>query len=171
MNIKFMPLSESHFLLLLKWLQTPHVKLWWDQNIKWTPELIQKKYSSYVKGYKLENGVAKPINPYVIYIDFEPIGYIQIYNAYDFARVPQLEGLPINLAAFDIFIGEESALKRGIDFQAIAQFLKEHAGSYAHIFADPDSANLAAIRTYEKAGFASIKQINGVTWMLKNLAF
>ena len=53
MNITFTSLTESHFPLLLKWLETTHVKLWWDQDVKWTPELIQEKYGSYVKGYKL----------------------------------------------------------------------------------------------------------------------
>ncbi len=42
MNITFVPLVKSHFLLLIKWLQTAHVRLWWDQDIKWTPELIEK---------------------------------------------------------------------------------------------------------------------------------
>nr|WP_250296957.1 hypothetical protein [Wolbachia endosymbiont of Oedothorax gibbosus] len=51
-NITFKALKEEHFLLLLKWLETPHVKLWWDADINWTPELIEKKYSNYVKGFK-----------------------------------------------------------------------------------------------------------------------
>ncbi|MGX6960355.1 MAG: hypothetical protein ACIPMY_03825 [Rickettsia endosymbiont of Pentastiridius leporinus] len=39
MNINFIPLTISHFSLLLKWLNMPHVKLWWDEDIKWTPKL------------------------------------------------------------------------------------------------------------------------------------
>ncbi|NBO24779.1 MAG: aminoglycoside adenylyltransferase, partial [Chlamydiae bacterium] len=30
MKITFAPLAESHFSLLLKWLESPHVKKWWD---------------------------------------------------------------------------------------------------------------------------------------------
>lgn len=59
MNIVFKLLHENHFSLLLKWLETPHVKRWCDPHITWTLELIQKKYGDYVKGYKIENGVAK----------------------------------------------------------------------------------------------------------------
>ncbi len=84
MKITFTPLAESHFPLLLKWLEKPHVKKWWDQDVKWTSALIQGKYTDYVKGYKLDNGVPKAISAHIIYADNTPIGYIQIYNAYDF---------------------------------------------------------------------------------------
>ncbi|MFP3012496.1 MAG: palindromic element RPE1 domain-containing protein [Rickettsia sp.] len=62
MNISFTPLSTSHFSLLLKWLEMPHVKLWWDEGIKWSLALIAQKYLSYVRGYKLENNryLSKP---------------------------------------------------------------------------------------------------------------
>lgn len=79
MSITFTPLTESHFPLLLKWLQTPHVKAWWDPDIQWTATLIQEKYMTYVKGYKLETAVAKQIKAYIICVDNTPIGYIQIY--------------------------------------------------------------------------------------------
>ena len=73
MNITFVPLVKSHFLLLIKWLQTAHVRLWWDQDIKWTPELIEKKYGDYVNGSKSVNKshgeFKKPIYAYIIYID------------------------------------------------------------------------------------------------------
>ena len=74
--------------MLLKWLETPHVKKWWDQNVKWTPELIQKKYSDYVKGFKilkLQNTVIKkPMHAFVIRVNGKSIGYIQYYNKHDF---------------------------------------------------------------------------------------
>lgn len=169
MTITFIPLSELHFPLLLKWLETPHVKAWWDQNIQWTPELIRQKYDSYTKGYKLEKGIAKTIRAYVIFVDEIPIGYIQIYNAYDFARTKPLTGLPSNLGAFDAFIGEENYLKRGIGSKAIIQFLKENDHSYTHILADPNKDNTAAIRAYEKAGFKKIKEPSDTNevWMIR----
>jgi aminoglycoside 6'-N-acetyltransferase len=157
MNISFTPLAESHFPLLLKWLESHHVKAWWDQNIQWTSELIQKKYIDYVTDYKLEKGQLKALQAYIIYVDNTPIGYIQIYNAYDFERSKPLSDLPSNLAAFDVFIGEVIYVDRGIGSKAINQFLREYASSYDYVFADPDSANLAAIRAYEKAGFKKIK--------------
>ena len=41
MKISFKPLSVTDFENLLKWLQQPHVKKWWDVNVNYTPELIQ----------------------------------------------------------------------------------------------------------------------------------
>ena len=52
-NIIFKKLSDSHFPLLLKWLESPHIKEWWDRDVKWTKELIENKYSNYTKGYKV----------------------------------------------------------------------------------------------------------------------
>ncbi len=52
-NITFETLSEKHFSLLLKWLETPHVKKWWDQDIHWTLGLIKEKYDNYVKALTL----------------------------------------------------------------------------------------------------------------------
>lgn len=168
MKITFTPLAESHFPLLLKWLETPHVKAWWDQEVKWTPALINEKYTHYAEGYKLENGIAKTIKAYIIYVDRVPTGYIQMYNAYDFARSKPLTGLPASLAAFDVLIGEESYLEQGLGSQAIEQFLNEHGNSYTHVFADPETINLAAIKAYEKAGFKKIKvQDTGEQWMIR----
>lgn len=168
MKITFAPLAESHFPLLLKWLDAPHVKAWWDQDVKWNPKLIQEKYADYARGYKLDNGVAKAISAHVIYVDNTPIGYIQIYNAYDFAHGEPLTGLPASLAAFDVLIGDEAYLKQGIGSGAIAQFLKEHGNSYTHVFADPDSNNIGAIRAYEKAGFKKCTKQPGTgeVWMI-----
>jgi len=172
MIITFNPLQEVHFSLLLKWLETPHVKGWWDQDIQWTHELIKEKFGSYVQGYKVEQGIKKPIQAYIIYIDDVPIGYIQLYNAYDFSREDNiaLTGLPNSLAALDIFIGEEDYAGKGLGAHIMKQFLAEYVDpSYEACFVDPDTANIKAIRVYEKAGFKKIKSIKEetVTWMVR----
>ena len=172
MAITFEPLHESHFPLLLKWLEAPHVKKWWDQDVTYTLELVREKYSSYIKGYKLVDGVPQPIQGFIIHNNQNPVGYIQIYNAYDFPRSNPLLGLPANLGAFDILIGEESVLQQGLGSKAIFEFLKLHGNQYSHIFTDPDSSNIAAIKCYEKAGFKMIseQQDTGEVWMIKDLS-
>lgn len=159
MRIAFTPLEKSHFSLLLKWLQTSHVKQWWDPEIEWNSKLIEQKYGSYIKGYKLDNGLTKPMHAYIIHFNKKPIGYIQLYNAYDFPRNQPLIDLPKNLGALDIFIGEAEYLRQGIGSIAITKFLSLHASSYSNIFVDPDRANHAAIRTYKKSGFKEIFSI------------
>lgn len=133
-----------------------HVKRWWDRDIHYTIGLVWEKYSSYAKGYKIINGVRKPIQGFIIQADQTPIGYIQIYNAYDFPRSKPLSRLPENLGALDIFIGEMKYLRQSLGSKAISEFLKLHDREYSHIFADPDSSNFAAVKCYEKAGFKEI---------------
>ena len=155
MNISFKPLTGSHFLLLLEWLKTTHVKDWWDRDISYTQALVEEKYASYVEGYKLENGVEKAISCFVIYVDNNPIGYIQIYNAYDFTREAPLIDLPRSLAAIDFFIGNADYIGKGIGAEILRIF--DYQG-YKNILVDPDMDNIAAIKTYEKAGFKKIKE-------------
>ncbi len=173
MEISFKPLLESHFPLLLKWLEKPHVKTWWDPDILWTEEQIRNKYRSYVQGYKLENGVVKTIHAFIIEADDHPIGYIQVYNAYDFPRSSPLSDLPEYLAAFDILIGDQEYLSKGIGSLALTLFWGTFfKGNYQAVFADPDRRNIAAIRAYEKAGFKKMKEnpATNETWMLKDLS-
>lgn len=172
MKITFVPLAESHFPLLLKWLESPHIKKWWDQDVTYTLDLVREKYSSYIKGYKLVDGVPQPIQGFIIYNNQNPIGYIQIYNAYDFPRSKTLSGLPANLGAFDIFIAEESALQQGLGSKAIVEFLKLHGDQYSYIFADPDINNVVAVKCYERAGFKKVSEQAdiGEVWMIKDLS-
>lgn len=171
MTITFEPLSESHFPLLLKWLESSHVKKWWDQDVTYTMDSVREKYRSYVGGYKKIEGKKKPIHAYIINTKTAPVGYIQIYNAYDFPRSKLLLDLPRNLAAFDIFIGEEKSLGKHLGSKAIIEFLKWHRGGYSYLFADPDLSNRAAIQCYESAGFKRIAEHKdvGEVWMLKEL--
>jgi|GEM_PF-384290 len=172
MKITFVPLAESHFPLLLKWLETPHVKKWWDQDVTYTLELVREKYSSYIKGYKLVDGQQKPIQGFVIHSNQNLVGYIQIYNAYDFPRSKPLSNLPKKLGAFDIFIGEESALQQGLGSKAIVELLKLHGNQYSYIFADPDINNVVAVKCYERAGFKKVSEQadTGEVWMIKDLS-
>ncbi len=177
MNITFKPLNESHFPLMLKWLETPHVKKWWpadrsfsaggDQDVTYTLELVREKYSSYVKGYKLVDGQQKPIQGFIIHNNQNPVGYIQIYNANDFPRSKPLSGLPENLGAFDIFIGEEGVFGQGIGSLAIKKFLEEYAFfNYRYIFVDPEFRNQTAVTSFEKAGFVIWRRVNEKFWMI-----
>ncbi len=176
MTITFQPLQETHFFLLLKWLETPHVKLWWDAYAEWTLELIENKYRNYVKGFKrLEfKGcvIEKPTHAFLICIDDKEVGYIQYYNVYDFPceQGDEIEGIPDSLAALDIFIGEDGFLGKGLGSRIIKQFLSEYVDPhYDACFVDPDTANIRAIRTYENAGFKKIKMVKDgrITWMLR----
>lgn len=176
MAITFVPLAESHFPLLLKWLETPHVKAWWDPEVKWTPGLIREKFGNYVKGSKCskfkDQGIKKPTHAFIIVFGDTPIGYVQYYNKHDFPSEQGCETieLPVSCAGLDWYIGEPKFIGKGIGSKALSHFLEAHVfPSFESVFVDPDTANLAAIRAYEKAGFKIIKLVNKrtITWMLK----
>ena len=169
MKIEFKSLSESHFPLMLKWLKTPHVKLRWDREISYTEDLVKEKYTSYVNGYKLENGEKKPISAFVIYVDNNPIGYIQIYKPQDFTRTIALENLPEPVAAIDFFIGGVGYVGKGLGVEILKNF--DYQG-YKNILVNVSLGNIAAIKTYEKASFKKIKEYkesNEILMLKENL--
>jgi len=168
MTISFQPLEKEHFSLLFKWLELPHVKEFWDKSTLWTKELIQEKYSSYVDGYKLANGVRKPLRAYLIYLHALPIGYIHYYNAYDFPSegydlkeiVKNSKGENLSLAALDLFIGEKEVYGNGIGSLVIKTFLETYVWpKFDACLVDPEKRNLGAIKAYAKAGFSSQREI------------
>lgn len=169
--ISFKPIEDENFPLLFKWLNTPHVKLWWGDEQCDSLEATEKKYASYVLGYKESQGQNKKISAFIIYCAFEPIGYIQYYNAYDFPRTGyQLMSNIKLLSAIDTYIGEPHYVKKGIGASMIDQFLKATVWNHFDgCFVDPDVSNDYAIRVYEKAGFKTIKRLENphVQWMLR----
>ena len=173
--ITFKPLSKSHLDLLLTWLETSHVKAWWDQDVKWTMKLVEEKYGHYIKGYKKLQGKEKIIKKrmwaFTIFFEEIPIGYIQYYNVHDFPREQgdDISELPISCAGLDWYIGEVEFTGKGIGTKALSDFLHQYVfPSFKNVFVDPDTANVGAIRVYAKTGFAVVKKVNHgkITWML-----
>ncbi|HJD55363.1 MAG TPA: acetyltransferase [Rickettsia endosymbiont of Pyrocoelia pectoralis] len=177
-NINFISLSTSDFPLLLKWLEEPHIKLWWDEDIKWTSKLIKEKYENYVEGYKkleFQGKIIKsPIYAFIINLDNIPIGYIQYYNKNDFPLEQGYDAseLPKSCAALDYYIGKTEYIGKNIGFKILSLFIERYiAQKFDYVFVDPDSINVKAIHVYKKAGFKVIKRISNesITWMIKDL--
>lgn len=171
MHVTFTPLQKTHFPLLLKWLYTPHLRIWWDPNTDWTNELIEKKYTPYTQGFKILGDIKKPMHAFIIMINETPIGYIQYYNKHDFPPEQgySTEEFPKPLAAIDFYIGEKDYIGKGLGQKTLHNFLNEHVfKKYNACFVDPDTANKTAIHTYEKVGFKIIKEIAEltITWMI-----
>ena len=160
--IKFINLNESHFKLLLRWLESPHVKRWWDDDIIWNAELIKEKYQTYVEGYKilkLKSGevIRKPINGLIIIYEETPTGYIQYYDKDDFPSQYQSNDISKPCAALDYYIGEVDCIGKGIGPEVLKLFIKDVIPKkFSHVFVAPEIDNIAAIRAYEKAGFLNV---------------
>ncbi|HAT2000694.1 GNAT family N-acetyltransferase [Legionella pneumophila] len=156
-HISFRRLSEQDFPLLIKWLETPHVKIWWDSEVVWTLDKITQKYSSYVNQYKIENGKKKSIFAFIIVLDKQPIGYIQYYDVCDFLSLPANKVFDFHkIAAIDFYLGEEPALRQGFGSAALRQFVQNIVfQQFDAALVTPDIKNVSAIACYQKAGFIS----------------
>lgn len=169
MDITFKPLKNDHLPLMFQWLQKPHVKIWWDPDLDWTPDLLQEKYGTHADGYYVENGIKKPLRAFVVEAKNEPVAYVQLYNVHNYPgadAIPKDELAPSS-AGLDMFIGEEAFVGKGYGTAILKEFLAQHvAPSHEACFVDPDKKNLQAIRAYEKAGFRSLQEMGNTLWMV-----
>ncbi|WP_083604317.1 GNAT family N-acetyltransferase [Pajaroellobacter abortibovis] len=95
---------------------------------------------------------------YIINVEQIPLGHIKIYDTYDVPRITPFSGSPKSLGVFDIFIGEGKYLGRDLGSQATSKPLRLYGSKHSHIFVDPESTNIAAIKSYEKAGFTKVDE-------------
>lgn len=171
-TFSFTPLALDHFSLLHKWMQHPHVSQWWGEGRAWSFPDIQEKYHSYTLGYKIEQEEKRSISPFVVHFQNRPIGFIQAYNAYDFPRegfnvTDVWQELSQSLAALDFFIGEPDCIGMGLGAEILKAFLESHLFHfYEACLVDPDKSNKAAIKTYTKAGFSTLKELESSIIMI-----
>lgn len=160
----FEPLKSHHLPLLHKWMQEPHVAEWWGEGKAWSLEEIEKKYSSYIHGYKTVQGGRKPIYPFLMHFQERPIGYIQMYNAFDFEREAfELKAVwsdaNLSLAALDFYIGDSGSIGKGLGVESLKSFLNVHVfQQFDACLVDPDKRNKVAVKTYAKAGFSTVHE-------------
>lgn len=154
-EIKFKPLQETDFDFMLQWFNKPHVQTFYSLR-NWTEEEVYKKLEPYVRG-------EKQISSFIIYLNDHPIGYIQSYpvKEHPWENQDLSEEIIKKAAGFDLFIGEESYLNKGLGMQIIECFLEEHIWpKYQYCFVDPDIRNEASMRLFQMCGFIEHKQIN-----------
>lgn len=136
MHYQFRELTEADFPLMLRWLQTPHVKAWWDDGDD-TLEKVAEHYGP------VDPGTGSYLLLDVSTHTERPIGYFQYYTT-DAGEL-----------GIDQFIGEPDCIGKGIGHQAIKLFvelLRQQFGP-VNIILDPSPDNHSAIRCYQKAGF------------------
>ncbi|MDP4145477.1 MAG: GNAT family N-acetyltransferase [Bacillota bacterium] len=152
--ISFKRLSISDLGHLHKWLNCDYVTEWYSKK-KWTMEEIQEKYIPYIKN-------EKPTRSYLILYNNVPIGYIQTYKINDYPDYASVVDVDENAAGLDLFIGEQKYFHKGLGKHIINKFLRNIVFSLSDVescILGPEPQNIAAIKTYEKAGFKYIKTI------------
>lgn len=155
--ITFIPLTTSHFTLLLKWLNTSHVKKWWDKDVSWTEEKIAEKYLNHINDEALE--------AYIVTSEGQNIGYLQS-TPLDTFSTP--ETLPEGTKNIDFYIGEESHLGKKLAPEILKKFMQQsHTSDF---ITDPDSANNIALKTLKRAGFHDLTTDKKTSWLVATTA-
>ena len=140
--------KEQEYSQLYQWCSNKYVYEWFEQR-KLSLEEIKKKYKN-----KL---LSKKQDLFIIQYNHKDIGYVQIYpfeNEYELLLNNK------NIMEFDLFIGEEEYLNKGIGTK-IVQLITEMIESKYHantIILRPFKRNLRAIKCYQKCGYQIIKE-------------
>ncbi len=113
---------------------------WWDD-----PAEGLKSIEGHINSISVE--------PFIVELDGKPIGYIQSYDPHLEAGHPY-QDQPTGTLGIDQFIGPPELIGKGHGPRLIEAFVELLFDEGAiRVIIDPDPANVAAIRAYEKAGF------------------
>lgn len=153
MNIEFIKFkdNEDNYRLMHKWCTKRYIYEWFEQRVLSYEEIVNK-YKS-----KLSNSNQ---DMFIISVDNIPIGYTQIYK-YDDKEYDIIKNK--NVYEFDIFIGEEDYLSKGIG-SIIIDLLKDKIYSdynADYIILRPFTRNTRAVKCYMKNGFNKIDEYQG----------
>ncbi|MFZ5951681.1 MAG: GNAT family N-acetyltransferase [Candidatus Rifleibacteriota bacterium] len=145
--ISFIPFKELHLPLMVKWLKQGESMRWYARHLQTDAEIIEKyRFRSNQEG----------VFCYIITIDGQAAGYIQVYFLDRFSDYFNLlNGKPGDFG-LDLFIGEDSLLGKGLGTEIVAKALNDLVFSRSNVFRcllGPDPENKRAIRVYEKCGF------------------
>lgn len=160
MKIEFKKFTEEHWLLFLKWSKKPHVKDTWFLDGYEDINRYQEKFKG--NGYDYS---------FIIYLDNQPIGYIQTSDLYAYRTLcTKPKGVFTHeepgTFCLDLFIGEADYLNKGYGTKIVKAFVNKIFKDFRakKILIDPACSNKRAIRCYEKAGFNIIRQeYDGIT--------
>ena len=152
MTVAFRPLTADDLPLLHEWLQREHVRRWWTRHE--TLDEVTEHYVPAIEGHD-------PTDLYVIVLDRAPSGFIQTYQVSDYPEYQELVDIEEGVAGVDLFLAAEEQLGRGVGTRVLEEFLREivfAVPSTRACLADPDAANVASVRAFEKAGFTAVRE-------------
>ena len=140
---------------MVGWLTKPHVSRWW-RGLN-TLELVKDEFESCIDG-------SEPSLVFIAIVKQKPIGLIQTYAVSDYPDHAKSVGLD-RAVGIDLFIGEENYINKGYGTVMLGEFIdsviKQKYKSFDLVVADPETANTASIRAFEKAGFKKGKLVSG----------
>lgn len=144
-TISFRPYVAGDETRMREWLTLPHVARWFPDVDRQLAELRGQHGAAWISHYIVER-------------DGRDIGFIQCYSTAD-QDDDTFADQPVGTVGLDCLIGEADLVGRGIGTGMMKAFLgRVFATTDApRAIIDPDPANVAAVRCYEKAGFRPIE--------------
>ncbi len=142
--ISFRIVNLSDFKQLYNWLNSSHVKEFWDPDKNFTFEEISLKYSNRLKENK--------IKIYIIVINNIDVGFIQTYFIDDLTLF-KISGVSKGI---DLYIGDKNYLHKGYGKHILTEFISKFVFNdelVEFVVIDPEVRNKIAIKAYNKAGF------------------
>lgn len=152
--LRFEPLTEARLPLLAAWRASAHVARWFHGPL--TAAQTAAKFLPRIRG-------EDPVSGFIVHADGAPVGYVQSYRVADQPDAAATIGVASNAHGIDVLVGDADALGRGLGTRIAREFSDRvlRTPGVEHVVTNPDCGNAAAIRMYEKAGFARIRAIPG----------
>ncbi|MFZ1888018.1 MAG: GNAT family N-acetyltransferase [Candidatus Binataceae bacterium] len=154
-RVVFRGLAHDDLRLMHRWINDdPEVRRWWSREAGPFEKIVAK--------YAPRIGTTGPTRSYIIQYDIHPIGYIQEYLIRDYPDWQRLVDVPEVSVGIDLFVGETAYRGHGRGSAILRKFVREVVFARPEVescIIGPDASNARAIRSYEKAGFRSLKSI------------
>ena len=142
MDYDFRDVTAKDMKLIGSWLELPHVAEWWGEA---AVELAEIK----------ANLDSDSVEQLIVELDGKPIGFLQSYDPH-MEDAHSYQDQPMGTLGLDMFIGDANLLKQGHGSGILTAFVELlFEEGVPRVIVDPDPKNTAAIKAYEKAGFAA----------------
>ena len=153
MNIIIRKLTNNDFNLLYNWCKQKFIYEWFEQRVLSYNEIVNK-YTN-----KLNSGKQ---DLFIIQCDNKDIGLVQIYKYEDDLNIKEMNNYN-NIYEFDLFIGEEDYLSKGIGSLIVKKINNIIYSKYNGdaIMLRPFKRNIRAIKCYEKCNYKYIGEYDG----------
>lgn len=147
MEITFIKFQECDLPTFRKWLDEPHVKIFW-QETEDDAALTEKIFKRFPKA---------GIEAFLIMLDDLTVGYIQSYEACRVGDGWWPEAKP-GQYGIDLLIGNPLFTGKGWGAKIISAYIEKlkTEKTVTEIIIDPEPNNMRAISAYEKAGFSKV---------------
>jgi aminoglycoside 6'-N-acetyltransferase Ib len=149
----FRPLTDADLPMLHDWLSRPHVAEWWGTLPTFAE--LGDEYGPLIRG-------EVPHQAFIALANGSPLGFIQSYVPSDTHDEGWwLDEHDPGVRGIDQFLANEHQLGKGLGTAMIRAFIARLLDdpSVTRIQTDPSPHNGRAIRSYEKAGFREVQEV------------